>query len=261
MLVLRRRWRSSPTGTKKLKRNMLLLLLIIVLLTVQSFVYIEKNLRPPLVNLAKVRIKQMATQAINKAISDRIARGTNFEKLIDWRTDKNGKTTGFMLNYAEHMRITAETIETVQGQLSQLQAIPEHIPLGQAMNSSIIASFGPNIPVRLVPAGNVKVDLNTRYQNAGINMILVEVYIHITAEVSVIIPFDSEPEVVETEVPVSYALIVGDVPTYYFDGKGNSTGANTPPPNLSLPRINAQQSKNGVESGAHGSTSAEALPK
>ncbi|WP_036745798.1 sporulation protein YunB [Paenibacillus sp. UNC451MF] len=257
MLVLRRRWRSSPTGAKKIKRNMLLLLIIIVLFTVQSFVYIEKNLRPPLVNLAKVRIKQIATQAINTAISDRIARGTNFEQLIDWRTDKNGKTTGFMLNYAEHMRITADTITTVQSQLSQLQAIPEHIPLGQAMDSSIIASFGPNIPVRLVPAGNVKVDLNTRYQNAGINMILVEVYIHITAEVSVIIPFDSEPEVVETEVPVSYALIVGDVPTYYFDGKGNSTGANTPPPNLALPRMNAQQPKEGTESASHGSTSTE----
>ncbi|WP_282940384.1 sporulation protein YunB [Paenibacillus sp. RC67] len=257
MLVLRRRWRSSPTGAKKIKRNMLLLLIIVFLFTVQSFVYIEKNLRPPLTNLAKVRVKQIATQAINTAISDRIARGTNVEQLIDWRTDKNGKTTGFMLNYAEHMRITADTIATVESQLTQLQAIPEHIPLGQAMNSSIIASFGPNIPVRLVPAGNVKVDLNTRYQNAGINMILVEVYIHVTAEVSIIIPFDSEPEVVETEVPVSYALIVGDVPTYYFDGKGNSTGSNTPPPNLSLPRMNGQQTKDGAESGTHGKTSTE----
>lgn len=261
MLVLRRRWRSSPTGAKRIKRNMLLLLLIVVLFTVQSFVYIEKNLRPPLVNLAKVRVKQIATQAINTAISDQIARSTNFEQLIDWRTDKNGKTTGFMLNYSEHMRITAETIATVQGQLTQLQAIPEHIPLGQAMGSSIIASFGPNVPVRLVPAGSVKVDLNTRYQNAGINMILVEVYIHITAEVSVIIPFDSEPEVVETEVPVSYALVVGDVPTYYFDGKGNSTGSNTPPPNLSLPRINGQQPKDAADAGAHGKAGTESPVK
>ncbi|MDF2959686.1 MAG: hypothetical protein K0S39_1421 [Paenibacillus sp.] len=243
MLMLRRRWRSRPAGPKKIKRNVVLIVIILLLFIMQFFVYLEKNLKPPLVNLAKVRVKQIATQSINTAISDRIAQNTNFERLIDWRTDRNGKITGFMLNYAEHMKITADTIKTVQNQLISLQSIPEHIPLGQAMNSSILASFGPQIPIRLVPAGNVKVDLDTRYQNAGINMILVEVYIRIIAEVSVIIPLDTVPEVVETEVPISYALVVGDVPTYYFDGKGNPAG-NSPalPPGISLPQLNVPSS-------------------
>ncbi|WP_249865423.1 sporulation protein YunB [Paenibacillus konkukensis] len=245
-----------------MRRNLLLLFLIFVLFAVQSFIYLEKNLWPPLVNLAKVRLKQIATQSINTAISDRLSLGTNYEQLIDWRTDKNGKITGFMLNYSEHMRITSDTIKTVEGQLLNLQSIPEHIPLGQAMHSSILASFGPNIPVRLVPAGNVKVDLNTRYQNAGINMILVEVYIHIVAEVSVIIPFDSEPEVVETEVPVSYALVVGDVPTYYFDGKGNPAGSNTPPPSLALPPgINSMMNKDGSAAAGTGAGAAAGSAK
>ncbi|MDT2248692.1 sporulation protein YunB [Paenibacillus larvae] len=108
------------------------------------------------------------------------------------------------------------------------------------MESPIIASFGPEIPVRLLPVGNVKVDVNTRYQNAGINMILVEVYIRIIAELSIIIPFDSEAEMVETELPISYSLVVGDVPMYYFDNKGNPVG-NTKeilPPNISIPNLN-----------------------
>jgi sporulation protein YunB len=238
---------------KKIKRNFILIGIIVFLFTLQSFVYIEKNLKPPLTNLAKVRVKQLATQAINTAISDRIAKNTNFDDLIDWKTDRNGKITGFMLNYAEHMRITADTVKTVQNQLLSLQSLPEHIPLGQAMNSSILASFGPMIPVRLVPAGAVKVDLDTRYQNAGINMILVEVYIRIIAEVSVIIPLDTVPEVVETEVPISYALVVGDVPTYYFDGKGNPTGNSAPlPPGVALPQLsvpNAQHSPAAPQTG------------
>jgi sporulation protein YunB len=201
--------------------------------------------------LAAVRVKQIATQSINTAISDRIAQGTDFEKLIDWKTDKNGKITGFMLNYAEHMRITSETTETVQGLLNGLKEIPDHIPLGQALGSAILASFGPDIPIKLVPAGAVKVDLNTRYQNAGINMILVEAYIHIIAEVNIIIPFDSEPEIVETEVPVSYSLVVGDVPTYYFDNKGNPIGNEPLPPNISLPNLNTapNPSARGTDSG------------
>jgi len=198
-------------------------------------------------NLAKIRIKQIATESINKAIFEQVNRTMNVEKLIDWRTDLNGKVTGFTLNASEHLKITSDAIKTVEKTMKELKEIPDHIPLGQAMNSAILASFGPDVPIRLVPEGAVKADLNTRYQNAGINMVLVEVYLKITAEVAIIIPFDTEPEVVETEVPISYSLIVGDVPTYYFDGKGNPVGSQTGilPPNVSLPNLNLKPENGG----------------
>lgn len=236
-MLRKRGWRSRPTGKTSRKRNWLIVLAIVVLFAVQTFVYIDRNMKPPLMSLAKVRVRQMATETINTAISSRISQSADFEKLIDWKTDKNGKITGFMLNYAEHMRIASDTTKTVQGLLNNMKEMPEHIPLGQAMGSAILASFGPNIPIKLTPAGVAKVDLNTRYQNAGINMILVEVYIHIVAEVNVIIPFDSEPEIVETELPVSYSLVVGDVPMYYFDNNGKPVGSELPPPTLSIPAL------------------------
>jgi sporulation protein YunB len=233
-----RRWRSKGTRTKSRKKVIFFFLLVMMIFSLQSFIFIESNLKAPLMNLAKIRVKQIATQSINKGISEQISHGTNFEKLIDWKMDKNDKISGFMLNYAENMRITSSTIDTVQKLLDNLKSTNERIPLGQAMNSVILASFGPYIPVRLVPAGAVKVDLNTRVQNAGINMILVEVFIHITAEVTIIIPFDSEPEIVETEIPISYVLVVGDTPMYYVDGKGNPVGNSAAlPPGINLPNL------------------------
>jgi sporulation protein YunB len=238
-MLRKRRWRSRSAGKGSRKKKLMIVMIIFLLFSLQLFIFMERNLRPPLMALAKVRIKQIATQSINTAIADRITKNTQADQLIDWKTDKNGKTTGFTLNYAEHMRITSDTITTVQKLLDNLQSISEHVPLGQALNSAILASFGPNIPIRFVPAGNVKVDLSTRYQNAGINMILVEVYVRIIAEVSVLIPFDTDKEIVETEIPISYSLVVGDVPTYYFDNKGNPVGANKDavPPNMSLPNL------------------------
>lgn len=235
----RRRWRSSPTGKSSRKKKLILALLLFFLFSLQAFIFIERNLRPPLMSLAKVRIKQIATQSINSAIADRISEKTNAEELMDWKMDSSGKIKGFMLNYSEHMRITSDTINTVQKLLDGLKTLDEHIPLGQALNSAILSSFGPEIPVRLVPVGNVKVDLSTRVQNAGINMILVGVYVRIIAEVTVIIPFDTDIEIVETEIPISYSLVVGDVPTYYFDNKGNQVGSNKDaiPPNVTLPNL------------------------
>lgn len=199
------------------------------------YAYAENNVKTPLVHLATIRLKQIATQTINAAVTEQIAREPKLDKVIDWRTDGNGKTAGFTLNPTEQIRLTSETIKTVEKQLAALRERSEHIPLGQALGSPILASFGPNIPIRIVPEGAAKVDLNTRVQNAGINMILVEVFVRIQLQVAVVVPFDSEIETVETELPVFSSLVVGDVPAYYFDAKGNAVGPNAPPPGIALP--------------------------
>ncbi len=236
MIRRQKRWRSRTVRSGGKRKAFLLLFILFAFFSLQSYIFIEKNLSPPLMHVAKVRLKQIATQSINKAISDRIAHSTETTKLIDWKTDASGKITGLMMNYSEHMKITADAIVTVKSELDKLQHMTERIPLGQALKSPILASFGPEIPVRLVPAGSVEVELSTRQQNAGINMLLVEVYVRIITEVSIIIPFDTAPEVVEIDVPVSYILVVGDVPMYYFDNKGNPVGnSGAAPPSISLP--------------------------
>ncbi|MHA7581877.1 sporulation protein YunB [Paenibacillus vandeheii] len=249
--MMRRRWRSRrrrkpPSGRRKM---WLIIVLVTAFCLMQGFAYVDKKMKPPIMHLAKIRVKQIATEAINKAITAQVSEGKSTEGLIDWKTDTAGKVSGFMLNYDEHMRITASTMNIVQSTLQNVHMLKEKIPLGQALGSPVLASFGPSIPVRIEPQGAVKVDLNTRQQNAGINMILVEVYIHIIAEVAVVVPFDMEPETVDTEIPISYLLVVGDVPMYYYDNQGKPVGNN----GSNAPAIALPSGQTGVSSG-HGGT-------
>ncbi|GLX67707.1 hypothetical protein MU1_20520 [Paenibacillus glycanilyticus] len=224
------------SGKRRTKLWIVVSILILLIGSIQSLVYIEKHLRPPLMKVAQLRIKQVATQAINKATTDEVVSNADFEKLIDWKMNSSGKVSGFMLNYAEHTKIRSETIKTVQATLDDLKEIPEHIPVGNALGSALISTYGPRIPVKFEPVGAVKVDLNTRQTNAGINMILIEVYIHIVSEVAIIVPFETDPQIVETEIPISYLLVVGDVPMYYYDNEGKPVGDSAPDaPNISLP--------------------------
>lgn len=241
-------WSSRQSKPKRKRRAFFIALVIFTLLTVQLFVYVDRNVKGPLMHLAKIRVKQIATQAINRAITDQVMRGRELDKLIEWKTDSRGKVTSFVLNYNEHMRITSETVDIVESSLKNIHEISDKIPLGQALGSPLIASFGPRIPVKMEPQGAVKVELNTRPMDVGINMVLVEVYIKVTEEVTIVIPFDLEPEVVETQIPISYLLVVGDVPMYYYDGKGQPVGANREKaPALSLPM---QSIPNSVGSGS-----------
>ncbi|WP_223285404.1 sporulation protein YunB [Paenibacillus sp. PL91] len=251
-------WGTSPAKPRIRRRTIVIItLLVMMVFSIQSFVYIERNLRPPLMNIAKIRVKQVATQAINKAITEQVANRSETDKLIDWKMNSNGKISGFMLNYAEHMSITSQTINTVQQTLNDMKDIPEHIPIGHALNSAIISSYGPRVPVKFEPVGAVKVDLSTRQKDAGINMILVEVYIRIIAEVTIIIPFDTEPEIVETDIPISYLLVVGDVPMYYYDNTGKPVGESAAQaPNISVPL--GQGSGSGVTTSPQNNGSDEA---
>jgi sporulation protein YunB len=233
------RWRSRSVKPLSHKKALLISLIVLLFINFQMFLYVEKNIKPHLMNVATMRIKQMATEAINSAITNRIATTVNFNNMVEWMRDDKGSISGLSLNYAQHLKIASETVQHVEELLHHLSEKPEKVPLGRALGSTLLASMGPDIPVRFVPLGHAKVDLKTRERDAGINMLLVEVYLHIMAEVAIIIPFDTQPEIVMTEIPISYLLVVGDVPMYYFDYKGNMTGVGPSPsvPGVALPSI------------------------
>lgn len=233
---IRRGWHSRRRRPRNRRKIWLFISIFILFLFVLFFQYIERNMKEPIMHLAQIRVKQIATQSINDAITAQVANQAGVDDLIDWKTDQAGKTTGFMLNYSAHMRITSDTIKTVRNTLDQVSKLSEHIPLGQALGSPIIASFGPKIPIKIEPKGEVKVDLDTRRQDVGINNVLVEVFLRVKTELSIVVPFDMGPQSVETEIPISYLLVVGDVPTYYYDNKGNPMGENgSNAPTISLP--------------------------
>ncbi len=224
------------------KRSIFLITLIVsFVLTIQTFLFIEHNIREPLMDVARIRVKQIATDAINQAIANQVANSAEMEELVDRWTNESGDITGLSLKYGEHMKISSQIVDIVTGALDANVHLVERIPIGQAFDSAILSSFGPKIPLTFESAGAPQVDIGTRREDAGINMLLITVFVRITAEVMIYIPFATEPELVTTEIPISYILVKGDVPMYYFDANGNPMGndgaAGVAPP-LALPHAN-----------------------
>ena len=226
---------------------------------IQTFIFFDRELREPLMFLAQVRVKQMATEAINTALTQEFAGTSDADKMIQWKLDRNGKVTGFLIDYKEQMRLTSQTIQIVEQVLENNEEAPEKIPLGHAINSPLLSAFGPRVAVTFHPASVVQADIDTRQTETAINMLLVEVFIRIRTEIAVVIPFDQAPETLETEIPLSYALVVGDVPMYYYDGKGNPVGSGAgqapaitlPAPNLLSQPDSANQGQSQTGSGSN----------
>ncbi|WP_274363929.1 sporulation protein YunB [Paenibacillus thermotolerans] len=220
----RRGFRSRSAKPFSRKTIFLLSMVIMLIFSMQSFIFIEKNLREPLMDVARIRVRQVATDAINQAIADQVAQEPNTEHLVDWVTNKNGDIASLTLNYAEHMRISSQVVNIVRNTLGNSKHLVENVPVGQALDSAILSSFGPSIPIRFEAAGAPQVDLGTKKEDAGINMLLITVFVRVTAEVMIYIPFATAPEIVTTEIPISYILVNGDVPNTYFNSGGSPRG-------------------------------------
>ncbi|HJV44368.1 MAG TPA: sporulation protein YunB [Bacillota bacterium] len=203
------------------KTAFLLALVIFFAISLQTFIYIERQLQPIVLSIATTKVEQLAADAINDAVSKKIAEGSDFKDLVYFQKDGDGKIKAVLFNYNEQSRIVGEATARVSNALKELEAVPLVIPLGQALNSSIFAMLGPDIPITMVPMGAVQVDLIPELKEAGINMVHVNVYIDIRAKVQVVIPFTTKPTVIGSKIPITQGLFMGDVPDVYYKGGSN----------------------------------------
>jgi sporulation protein YunB len=216
-MALRRRKRVKPFS---FKTAFFLSLMVFFLISLQTFLYIERKLEPAMLIIAETKIEQLAADAINEAISKKIAEGTDFRELVYIEKDQDGEIQAVLFNYNEQTRIVGEATARVSNTLKALEAVPLVIPIGQALNSNILAMIGPDVPITMVPMGSVIVNMIPEFKEAGINMVHINVYIEIQAKVQVVIPFTTRPKVVKSRIPITQGLFMGKVPDFYFKGSG-----------------------------------------
>lgn len=235
---IRRKLSRRPIPTKYL---FLFTLILFFALAIQTIFYIEKRLAPTIKEIARFKVEQLANHAINETLSTNIMQGSDFRQLVDFQKDEQGQIQSALFNNNEYSRIVSETLHLITPILEEMESEPLKLPLGQVLHSNLLASLGPKIPAKLIPFGDVQVRMETRIQNAGINNVIYTAVLVIEAKVKIIIPFSTEPATIHSELPISNAMIVGNVPQFYYDGKGNVVGSEKPgvqPPTI-IPPVQA----------------------
>lgn len=189
-----------------------LFIIIILFLIIEFFLLIERNLRPAILSVAEIKADVLATEAINKSIMDKITAGILYQDLIKIEQDSEGKIVMAQLNTIEVNNIMAETTLATQEALVDIENKPFEIPLGEVFDSYLVATYGPNIPIRLIPIGRVNTRLVDMFEEAGINQVRHKIYLEVLAEVRIIVPFISTPVEVHTAVPIADTIYPGEVP-------------------------------------------------
>lgn len=203
--------------------KMIMVIIILVLIVVIPFGVVESNLKPTILAVAKANAEQIAVQAIQNAINEKVAKSVDYKDLIFIRTDNRGRVVLMQANTIKINSLAADTTLEIQKSLSKLEGRVIHIPVGQVLKSQLLAAYGPKIHVTLVPIGTVKVKVIDDFQQAGINQTRHRLFLNVTGKVKIIIPLVSDYIEVSSQVPIAETIIVGEVPQTFLNvdmGKG-----------------------------------------
>ncbi|QGG48782.1 sporulation protein YunB [Heliorestis convoluta] len=217
MFWLRMRWFFDRWKV----RFFIILLTLPVLLLFSApifFMYAENNLKNTIITMAEARGKAIAVEAINEAIRHRIVNHGNFQDLIVYKTDQQGRIVLLQPNTIMINHLAAETALEVQDTLSNLSTSELKIPLGQLSGSTLFANRGPSLPVHILPIGTVTVKPVETFEEAGINQTKFMVFLNIEAVIRIVVPLLSSEIPVHTHIPISTTIIPGAVPNVYMRG-------------------------------------------
>lgn len=238
--MLRRRpiRRAKKRGPLPFRHVLLLSTIIFIVMTYQGIWLMDQKIRPVLTQIAKMELKNIATHSIEGALTEQLGTIINMDELLVMDKDDAGYVTMLSYDAGEYNKILGDTLSEVHEQLDLLKAghlnregeqvsegesaILYEIPIGRALNNSLLADLGPTIPVRFQTISHVKVNMNDKVERVNINSTRISLNIDIEIEVEVIIPYAVTTDSINITLPVGFSVISGPVPNYYMEGGGGS---------------------------------------
>lgn len=209
--------------TPPYKRRLMLSLITVgglVLSTLSSFWMVDCLLRPSLRQLASIRAKQIAIEKIHQTIQTKIVPELEYSQLVELRLTNDGRVAYMQPKTGAINRISAAAALSIQEQLKKLPQEIVKIPLGQVFGIKTLAAYGPLLPVKIIPVGIVESAIKDQFDSAGINQVRHKILISIKTTIKMVVPLVREAIVVNTDVPLAEAIIMGDVPAFYLSPGG-----------------------------------------
>ena len=210
---------SNKIGYKMTERKtgikaifLFFLLLLVLLVYTYNFVFV-----PILSQLGSARASQVGQYVVNQAINEVIDKnGSMTGNLLKIEKDNDGKIAAVSPDMNVMNALKSEIAITISKKLNETANSKIKVPLGNITGITLLSNMGPRITFNMIPYGRTEVDFNTTFTEAGINQTRHHVDVKVNLSVSLLLASKAMSSVkIETSMPVSETIIVGDVPSSY----------------------------------------------
>ena len=157
----------------------------------------------------------LLNEIVRQTVYEMAEHNAVYQFLVKIHKDSGGRIVLVEANTLVLNKIASETTLAAQSALIRMREEELYIPLGQITGIYFLSNLGPLIKVDVVPLGTVRVDLEDRFEQAGINQTRHAIYLNFDTDVRIVVPLKSGRASVATQVPLAESIIVGDVPSTF----------------------------------------------
>ncbi|MGE5422811.1 MAG: sporulation protein YunB [Ignavibacteriales bacterium] len=199
------------------KRSLKRIVLLLVISACLLYFAAEYNMRDAAMAVAKSKTQLIGQEIIFRAVNEKVASNTDYQDIVSVHKDSDGRIVMLQPNAAKINRMMASTVLEVEKDFAHLDEQHAEVPMGQIMGNHLFSGFGPKINIKMVPAGQVKVDVMDHFKSAGINQTRHLISLKVSGKIRVVVPFEQEEVLVNATIPVAETIIVGQVPNSYMN--------------------------------------------
>lgn len=203
-----------------LRRRKKALLIVLICAIILGTIFVDLRLKASILELARSNAQLKTVELMNQVVNEKVVAETQYDDLMRIHKDDQGRIVLIQANTVALNRIIAQTISELARGLGQLREDRIDIPLGQLTGSRILAGYGPKITVRMIPAGQVSVRVDNRFEQAGINQSRHLIYLEVKTTIRIAVPFVDRDVNASTIVPLAETIVVGQVPETYVQFPG-----------------------------------------
>lgn len=217
------RKRRSRRNSCKTKIGAVILAIIIVLLII-AVSKAEKSLRP----VAAMQAEHFAQASANVIISEAVAEYLNENKYTysDFTAvlyDADNKAVSVEAIPYNINKVQSELTVMINKALSTSNSRTEHIPIGSLTGSYMLVGKGPEIKIKVCPAGSAEVRLKSSFESAGINQTCHRISAVVNVQLRSSVPLYSFSTEASFEFLIAENVLVGGVPDISRYAWGNMT--------------------------------------
>jgi sporulation protein YunB len=178
-------------------------------------VLVNLYVAPAIIKTAEMQIRSIGQGVLNDAIRKTIT-DADYSNLVNIQRDDAGDIQLITVNAKEINNIENIAATYAQQKLAGLEKTGVSVNIGTAV-SALTTGLGPDIRVAVQPKGTVSAAYYTRFETGGVNQTRHKIYIHLTADLRVLVGLNVRDVEVANDILVCETIIIGKVPQSYID--------------------------------------------
>lgn len=166
------------------------------------------------------------TAASSKGVSiindevNAVMKDYSYDDLINIEKDTQGKISLIKADVIKLNEIVTKIVSNIQEEFDKIPRITVFINMGSVSGISMLKNFDPKFEIELESAGRISSNVKTEFTSVGINQTQHKIYLQIDSRVGILTPFSAFGKDIKTDVLLTEAVIVGEVPDSYYNLDG-----------------------------------------